>query len=592
MNRSNAWWRFGLFLSCATVLGACASTASLDAPEAPRPPDPPPVFPDRSPAEPAPIEAGVAAQRTPYAAGIDVHHYDIEIGLSDTQDRIWARAAIDVTLDEAAGGTLALDLTGLAVWSVRLDGHESPYQYGLGRLEIEAGEGRHRVEIRYVGTPDDGLIIRDNVHGDASVFADNWPNRARFWFPSVDDPSDKATVRFVVHAPTQWEVIANGAMLADPYRTSPNALTALGYVGPIGHRSWTWGTRVEIPAHTMVIGATNFAIHRIGQAACGKAPAAPNRCIDVTAWVFPQDSATAAQQFRRSAEMVDYFTQTIGPYPYEKLANVQSATRFGGMENSSAIFYSEQAIAQGRDIEGTVSHEIAHQWFGDGVSQAKWSHLWLSEGFATYYGALFFEHADGVENFRDRMRASRDRVLASDVVRRTPVIDENEANLFALLNDNNYPKGGWVLHMLRRRIGDEAFFGGVVDYYRKHKHQSVLTEDFREAMETRSGEDLTAFFSQWLENPGFPVVDVSWRWSAERGGVEVTVSQTQAQAWPTFSAPLDIEFQVGDERVRHTIEMSSRTTESFVALSAQPSGVLVDPDAWLLVEVHENAGGA
>lgn len=555
------------------------------------PPPPPPTLPDRIPAEPEPIPAGVTENRDPYAPGIDVHHYEVELGLSDTENRVWGRTGIDVTLTEESGGDLTLDFTGLAIWAITVDGFERPFEYRAGRVTVQADTGRHLVEVRYLGTPDDGLIIRDNVHGDPSVFADNWPNRARFWFPSVDDPSDKATVRFLVHAPTRWEVIANGSLQADPFRTSPNTLTALGYLGAIGHQTWIWQTAVRIPVATMVVGAADFAVHTVGEAACGKAPVAPDSCVDVTVWVFPEDSTTAAHQFRRSAEMVDYFTDLIGPFPYEKLANVQSATRFGGMENSSAIFYSEQAIAQGRDIEGTVSHEIAHQWFGDGVTETKWSHLWLSEGFATYFGSLFFEHADGVEDFRERMRSSRARVLASEVVQSTPVIDEEETNLYALLNDNNYPKGGWVLHMLRRRMGDEAFFRGVRRFYAEYEHGTALTDDFRASMEGVAGESLEAFFDQWLNNPGFPVLDVTWVWSAERGGVEITMNQVQDASWPVFSEPVDLEFRVGDAVVRQTVDLDGRSTSSFLALGGEPDALLVDPDAWLLAEVHETTTG-
>ena len=157
--------------------------------------------------------------------------------------------------------------------------------------------------------------------------------------------------------------------------------------------------------------------------------------------------------------MVNFFSTKVGPFPYEKLANVQSSTRFGGMENASAIFYSQEAIAKGKNIESTVSHEIAHQWFGDSVTEKEWHHLWLSEGFATYFGALFFEQSDGRDNFIERMEKSKKRIFQSKVTDR-PIVDYEVRDLFKLLNSNNYPKGAWVLHMLRGLLGDEIFLEG------------------------------------------------------------------------------------------------------------------------------------
>ena len=138
-------------------------------------------------------------------------------------------------------------------------------------------------------------------------------------------------------------------------------------------------------------------------------PAPRRLCIEVTTWLFPESREGGRASFVRSAEMVDYFTETFGPYPYSKLANVQSSTRFGGMENASAIFYAgAQTSRTETTLNGLVSHEIAHQWFGDAVTQAMWHHLWLSEGFATYFGAQFFEVAEGVEDFRNRMERKPD----------------------------------------------------------------------------------------------------------------------------------------------------------------------------------------
>jgi len=300
----------------------------------------------------------------------------------------------------------------------------------------------------------------------------------------------------------------------------------------------------------------------------------------VTYWVYPQDVEKAEPSFRRAAEMVDYFTEIVGPFPFEKLANVQSATRFGGMENASAIFYSERGIASGRNMEGTVSHEIAHQWFGDAITEASWHHLWLSEGFATYFGAQFFEVADGIDDFRRRMEESRLRVVGSDDVNR-PIYDPEERDLFELLNDNNYPKGGWVLHMLRGMVGDDVFFEGIRAYYARHLHSSVLTEDFQAVMEEVSGQQLDWFFQQWIYEPGYPTFEHSLTWTGDTA--ELTVRQLQSASWPAFRVPMEVEFVVDGETIRRQIEVEGReTTVRIEGLGAEPDAVVLDPDHWVL----------
>jgi aminopeptidase N len=259
------------------------------------------------------------------------------------------------------------------------------------------------------------------------------------------------------------------------------------------------------------------------------------------------------------------------------------------MENASAIFYSEQGIASGRNMEGTVSHEIAHQWFGDAVTEASWHHLWLSEGFATYFGALFFEVADGVPAFRAMMEGSRARVVGSGDVER-PVIDPEETDLFALLNDNNYPKGGWVLHMLRGLLGDEAFFAGIRAYYERNLHTAVLTEDFQAVMEEVSHRDLDWFFTQWLYRPGYPVFEVDERWVPGEGGAgvaEVTVRQVQKEGWPRFRVPMELCWGEGEGRLcREAVSGSASDTFRF-RLDARPGGpVALDPDGWVLKDLR------
>ena len=283
--------------------------------------------------------------------------------------------------------------------------------------------------------------------------------------------------------------------------------------------------------------------------------------------------------------MVEYFSQLIAPFPYDKLAHVQSSTRFGGMENATAIFYSERALAEGRDIESTVAHETAHQWFGDAVTEAEWPHVWLSEGFATYFGELFFEHADGVETFRRMMEADRRAVIASKR-NDLPVVNTTEQDLFKLLDSNTYTKASWVLHMLRGLVGDQRFFDGIRRYYRDHAQGTASTIDLQHAMEAASGRKLDAFFTQWLSRPGFPRLHVSSQWNPDRHTATVVVEQVQPEKWPTFTMPLTIELTTPAGRTRRQVEVDERRERYTFTLDAAPTGVVLDPDGWLLKDVQ------
>lgn len=540
--------------------------------------------------EPPPIEAGARDQPDAYDSRIDVQHYDVELSLREDVPWILGNATLTVQIEATASlSELRLDFTGLHVDLVTVDGVEVGFKQADGSLLIDLdpsaiSAGTVELGIAYRGTPDDGLILRGNVRGAPSAFVDNWPNRTRFWLPSVDHPSDKATIRYRVHAPARWQVVANGSQIGEATATPEGALG-----GALGRRSWVYETTVPISPYNMVVGATDFTVVPVGLAACGEAPASvrSDGCIEVTAWLYPEDSAQAAISFGRAAQMVDHFTSLVGPYPFEKLANVQSATRFGGMENASAIFYSERALSTPNSMEGTVSHEIAHQWFGDAVTEADWSHLWLSEGFATYFGAQFFEAVDGVGNFRERMQGNARRYLTSEDVHK-PVISE-EANLFSLLNRNNYQKGGWVLHMLRARIGDEAFFRGIRRYYARHLHQAVLTHEFQQVMEEVSRENLESFFQQWLHEPGHPVISIDMSWDAERSEATVSIEQTQHASWPTFELRAELEFGMEAGPTRRSVRISERSSTFRFQLPEAPRSVAFDPDGWILHSIDGDA---
>ena len=492
--------------------------------------------------EPIAIKAGIPPLQGEYPKDLNALHYNIEIGIGKNSDWFEGYASIRF-LVEKDKPKLSLDFTGLYLDDLLINGNKIKYKYINGIIKVNLYKYKKGetivVDIRYHGIPDDGLIINKNIHGDPTVFVDNWPNRTRFWLPSIDHPSDKATVNYTIHAPVEWKVIANGYRVSSPISSLNNA------IGPKEDRlTWKWDVTVPIPTYNMVFGAGKLDVELLGYAACDQSPASQRQdnCVEVSLWVYPEDKIKAKDSFRRAVNMVDYFTKTIGPFPFEKLANVQSSTRFGGMENASAIFYSEKSIGKGRNIEGTVSHEIAHQWFGDSVTEADWNHLWLSEGFATYFGNLFFEYEDGENIFQDKMENNRKRIINSENTNR-PIIDQGNKDLFKLLNSNNYPKGGWVLHMLRGYMGDELFFNGIRKYYELYKYKTATTKDFQSVMENIKREKLDWFFEQWIYKPGFPIISYEEKWNyseGRNGSVSVKISQIQKNEWPIFIIPTEI----------------------------------------------------
>ena len=532
--------------------------------------------------EPIAIKAGIPPLQGEYPKDLNALHYNIEIGIGKNSDWFEGYASIRF-LVEKDKPKLSLDFTGLYLDDLLINGNKIKYKYINGVIKVNLNKYKRDetivVDIRYHGIPDDGLIINKNIHGDPTIFVDNWPNRTRFWLPSIDHPSDKATVNYTIHAPVEWKVIANGYRVSSPFSSLNNA------IGPKEDRlTWKWDVTVPIPTYNMVFGAGKMDVELLGYAACDQSPASQRQdnCVEVSLWVYPEDKIKAKDSFRRAVNMVDYFTKTIGPFPFEKLANVQSSTRFGGMENASAIFYSEKSIGKGRNIEGTVSHEIAHQWFGDSVTEADWNHLWLSEGFATYFGNLFFEYQDGEKIFQNKMENNRKRIVNSKNTNR-PIIDLENKDLFKLLNSNNYPKGGWVLHMLRGYMGDELFFNGIRKYYELYKYKTAMTKDFQSVMENIKGENLDWFFEQWLYKPGFPIISYEEKWNyseGSNGSLSVKISQIQKNEWPIFIIPTEICW--GKENCK-SIRIDKRIQSYEFNFESKPQKVgTLDPNGLIL----------
>jgi aminopeptidase N len=500
-------------------------------------------------------------------AKIDVKSYQFNLAINDNNDVIQGSALVEVRFKKDVS-EFQLDLLnknadskGMSVTSLEdLSGKKIPFSHENDKITllVKAKTGTTQTfKIDYSGIPANGLVIAKNKYGDRTFFGDNWPNRAYHWLPTVDHPSDKAKVEWAITAPNHYQVIANGRLIEQTDIDDHTRLTR-------------WKTEVPLATKVMVFGAARFAVEQVGEV----------YNIPVSSWVYPQNRNEGFYDYAVATDILDWFINHVGPYPYAKLANVQSKTMFGGMENAGNIFYSERSVTGERRSAGTVVHEIAHQWFGNSASEGSWHHSWLSEGFATYFTNLYYEQTLGRDNFVQRVKSQRVRVIDYSKKAYLPLVNPAITDYMKVLSTNTYQKGGWILHMLRKKVGDENFWKGIRTYYKKYEHSNAYTDDLRAVFEEVTSDDLEPFFKQWVYTAGHP--DFQFDWTYNGNNLNVLIYQNQDTG---FSFPLEIDLIFADGTTqRETLAVNkSKQTFEFNA-DKKPVKIVLDPDTWLLFE--------
>jgi aminopeptidase N len=269
------------------------------------------------------------------------------------------------------------------------------------------------------------------------------------------------------------------------------------------------------------------------------------------------------------------------PYPWAKYAQVVVLDFiWGGMENTSATTLYE-GVLEG-DQDGLIVHELAHQWFGDLVTCRTWSEIWLNEGFATYVEHLWAEHTGGADAMAEEMLgAAADAIEESDTRYARPIVTDCYTHPDDMFDSHSYPKGAWVLHMLRGLVGDDAWWRGVNLYLKRHAHGNVVTDDLRRAMEEAGGRKLDAFFDQWLHKAGIPELTVSHRW--EPGTLQVSIEQThrRREDIPLFAMPVEVVV----DGTAHAVWIRGERTDVILPAGRVPALVEVDPRGRLLARI-------
>jgi aminopeptidase N len=514
-----------------------------------------------------------AADTYPRQPGLDALHYAFRVDLSDDSDEIMGAATVEFRFVAEGVKSCTLDLAtakdgkGMTVLDVTSGSTSIPFEHRDDRLRLtldpapKAGE-RRKFTVRYRGVPASGLEIGKNKYGERTFFSDNWPDHAHQWLPVIDHPYDKATSEFHVTAPARYQVIANGLLVEE---------TDLGD----GRRLTHWKQSVPIAVWLNALGVAQFAVHHAGMV----------KGVPLETWVFHQDRDLGILALEEPARRaLEFYSDRIGPFSYEKLGNVQAAGVDGAMELATAIFYGQGLIGQ-RPPTHIVAHEVAHQWFGDAVTERDWDDVWLSEGFATYCALLYTEHYEGRDAFVAGLKRAREIVFAFE--KRQPglaIIHENISDMRRILSPLVYEKAGWFLHMLRGRVGTETFWAGLRDYYRRYRDGNASTDDFRRVIEENSGQDLAAFFRQWLNRPGSPSLEGTWRYDMDSRKIIIELNQNQ-RAEP-YRLPIEIGLEVqGRPSLRiEKIELSERQQRFEIEAESEPASVVLDPNVWTLME--------
>jgi aminopeptidase N len=511
---------------------------------------------------------------------VDILNYVFRITLSDNSDAIEVEATVDVLFFGEGVDILLLDLVkassslankGMTVSKIMSEGKELSFTHEGDELKIKLlaptqPKQRTTYTITYSGVPATGLKIANNKYGDRTFFSDNWPDKGRHWLPIVDHPYDKATCEFIITAPSHYQVVSNGLRIEEADLSNGNRITH-------------WRQSVPISSWLYVLGVARFAVQQVDQF--------ENKSIET--WVYYQDRKAGFYDFAvPTKQVLEFFSDRIGPFAYEKLANIQSNSVSGGMEAASAILYSEKSVVGDRN-EGwrnVIIHEIAHQWFGNAVTEYDWDDVWLSEGFATYFTLLFIEHQYGHDAFMKGLDDSKKNVLAFHTKNPTyRIVHDNLQDMDKVTSSHTYQKGSWILHMLRGVMGEENFWKGIRSYYSKYMNSSATTTDFRREMERASGIDLKAYFEQWLYKPGSLQCNGYWSYNEKKKEIHITLDQVQTDG-SLFKIPMEVAvyLSAGKPLIK-TLQLNEKRSEFFIPVDAAPENVLLDPNNWVLMEL-------
>jgi aminopeptidase N len=580
------------------------------------------------------IPARAMADTYPRQTGIKIANYTFDITLNDANGEFVVQDTVEVQFLAAGVTSVELDLCkfsaqarspqtangivdpcaeptggrggntatpsggkGMTVTGVASGGQALKFQHENDRLRVDLPRaflpgGHYEFTVSYHGIPATGILVANNKYGDREFFSNAWPQKVHNYLAVVDHPSMKSPLVTVVTAPRHYQAISNGRLMEQT--DLPNDL-----------RRTVWKESTPICSWQMSLGVAPFAVDHFGE----------YHGIPLSSWVYPQEKDVSFKNFSAFTQpILEFYIDHIGPYSYEKLAQVEANGVGGGMELASDIFYGYGATGPGRQL---VAHEMAHQWFGDSASEKDWDDVWLSEGFATYFALLYQEFQDGHDAFLDALKRSKQQAIRYALANPDSTIVHNNLADFSKVIANNaqiYQGGAQVLHNIRGVIGTTTFWDGIRLYYSRFRNGNATSDDLRHAFEDAcakagdgcpaAGKDLAWLFRELLNRGGVLQVGGSWHYDAAAKELQVTLDQTQTSG--LYRMPIEVSVtametpQPGGRGGRaggagappqpvpvqhvHVIELNQQHQVFPIPLDREPESVTLDPQAWAMMQ--------
>ena len=524
------------------------------------------------------LAAPVAAQAESLHS-YDARHYQLNVTPSRTANLISGTMTLDLRVVDPAIVNVDLFDTGLNVTAARVNGSARSFTVSSGKLLIPICQGPDcpshgvgdslQVAVDYSASPPAGFYyyVRNSY-----TFAE--PYDGRYWWPCYDLPNDKATLDVYATVPDTNVCVSNGVLLS----VTP---------GAPGTNVYHWQETHPIATYLVAITVGKF------WQWTQTTPSGPP--ISILENVFPEDSTKAKFDFANIPTMIPTFAARFGPYAFDKYGQV-AVTPFGagGMEHQSLTTINRSWVTGTRSVEGGMAHELTHQWWGDKVTCVDFRNIWLNEGFASYGECVWQEDFYGEAAYDAAVQSQVASALNADNNIRYALYDPPEANLFGT---TIYKKGSLVLHMLRRILGDSAFFAGMQLYGSRFAYGTASTADFEQAMEDASGQVLDWYFNEWVYDKGLPTYNWVWQTAptADPNQTEVSVFVRQVQTnAPYFRMPIELKVQrtaLADTFVTVTNQAAAEENLVFTVNGAV-TNVVFDPRNSIYKNIQQITVGA